>query len=366
MTDKKKKIRIVRPADTENRDDKPRQIRPPAPDSAINRVVSTKRPPPLPKPRKNEKPGPGKTSKLSWKKSSSIVPRETIAGNALTLVIGIMSFLVCVTFGAVSLVADTALSWQNDIAREVTIQIRPLDGVDMQQALVKAKEIASNRPGIASVSIIGEEETARLLEPWLGTGLSLDDLPVPRLLSVKLETGKRPDFEDLRRQLTAEIPGASLDDHQAWTSRLTTMAGATIVIGVSIMVLVMSATVLTVIFATRGAMSGNRHVVEVLHFVGAEDKYIADQFQRHFLLLGLKGGSIGGAMAILFFLVIGYWTGQNSATPGGDQVTALFGTFSVGLTGYAGIVVIVIFVAFLTAATSRLTVFRHIGTLERN
>jgi cell division transport system permease protein len=299
-------------------------------------------------------------------KVSSIVPRENIASNALTLVIGIMTFLVCVTFGAVTLISDTAVSWQNDIAREVTIQIRPLDGVDMNEALVKAKKIADQSKGIAEVTILDEEATARLLEPWLGTGLNLEDLPVPRLISVRLEAGERPDFAELRRQLKAQVPGASLDDHQVWADRLTTMAGATVFIGMAIMVLVMSATVLTVVFATRGAMSSNRHIIEILHFVGAKEGYIASQFQRHFLLLGLKGGAIGGLAAILVFLLIGYWTAQNIATPGNDQVVALFGTFSVGLTGYGGSVIIVILISFLTAITSRATVFRHISALDRN
>jgi len=297
-------------------------------------------------------------------KPGSIVPRESIAGNALTLVIGIMTFLLCLTFGAVSLVSDTASSWKNDIAREVTIQIRPNDGLDMENALRRAKEIAEAAEGISSVTIINEEETARLLEPWLGSGLSLDELPVPRLLSVKLEQGIRPDFDALRQQLTSAIPDASLDNHQAWADRLNTMASATVLIGLSIMALVMSATILTVVFATKGAMSSNQHIVEVLHFVGARDSYVADQFQRHFLILGLKGGTIGGILAILAFLVVGFWTGQNLATPEGDQVTALFGTFAVGLVGYAGTAVIVILIAFLTAMTSRMTVLGHIGMLD--
>ncbi len=305
-------------------------------------------------------------SRLRARHPTSIVPRETIAGNALTLVIGIMTFLVCITFGAVSLVSDTASAWKNDIAREVTIQIRPEDGINMKDALLKAQEIASGMKGISSVTIINEEETARLLEPWLGSGLSLDELPIPRLLSVKLKTGERPNFEELRRQLVSTIPNVSLDDHQAWADRLTTMAGATVLIGLAIMALVMAATILTVVFATKGAMSSNQHIVEVLHFVGARDSYVANQFQRHFLILGLKGGAIGGILAVLVFLVIGYWTGQNIATPEGDQITALFGTFSVGLTGYAGTAVIVILVAFLTAVTSRTTVFRHLSTLDRN
>jgi len=162
------------------------------------------------------------------------------------------------------------------------------------------------------------------------------------------------------------VPGASLDDHQAWSKRLTTMAGVTIAIGVIVMLLVLSATVLTVIFATRGAMAGNRHIIEVLHLVGAEEKYIAGQFQRHFLMLGLKGGVVGGAIAVFVFLFAGFWFGVNTATPQSDQVTALFGSFSVGAFGYIGTVIIVVLIALFTALTSRITVLRHISILDNS
>ena len=84
-------------------------------------------------------------------------------------------------------------------------------------------------------------------------------------------------------------------------------------VGMVVLGLVFAATALCVVFATRGAMAGNRIVIEVLHFVGAEDSYIAREFQRHFLLLGLKGASIGGAIAVGLFLPSassGGWRGR--------------------------------------------------------
>lgn len=306
-------------------------------------------------------------AKLGWPVATApIVPRENISSQALTLVIAIMTFLVCATFGAVTMVSETASAWQSDIAREVTIQIRPLEGVDMEAALLSAKQIAEQNKGIARVEIVDVEATARLLEPWLGTGLSLDQLPIPRLISVRLKPGERPDLDKMRKKLLAEVPGASLDDHQAWAKRLTTMAGATVIAGIIVMAMMLLATVLTIIFATRGAMANNQPIVEVLHFIGAEDSFIARQFQQHFLRLGLKGGSFGGLLALTLFFAIGYWSSSNIATPGSDQMTALFGTFSVSASGYVGAIAIVILIAFLTAVTSRITVFRQLAMLDRN
>ena len=91
-------------------------------------------------------------------------------------------------------------------------------------------------------------------------------------------------------------------------------------------------------FATRGAMAGNREIIEVLHFVGAADAYIARQFQGHFLRLGLKGAAIGGAAAALFFAVAALVSTWRSRSTGGEEIAALFGAFALGLVGYAAIV----------------------------
>jgi len=150
--------------------------------------------------------------------------------------------------------------------------------------------------------------------------------------------------------------GATLDDHRFWVQRLSTMAKTMVAAGLAILALMIIATALSVVFATRGAMAGNRDVVEVLHFVGAHDSFIANEFQRHFLWLGLKGGIIGGGAAALTFSAAHMLATRFIATAGGDQVEALFGSFVMDWRGYAAIVGAVVLIALITGVTSRVTV----------
>ena len=60
-----------------------------------------------------------------------------------------------------------------------------------------------------------------------------------------------------------------LDDHRRWIDRMRTMAGTAVAAGVAVLALVLAVTVLSVTFATRGAMATNRPIIEVLHYVGA-------------------------------------------------------------------------------------------------
>ena len=124
------------------------------------------------------------------------------------------------------------------------------------------------------------------------------------MIVVKLPSGG-VDLAPLKKALAEQVAGASLDDHRAWIDRMRTMAQTTIAGGIGLLILMLAATVLSVIFATRGAMATNRPIVEVLHFIGAKSGFIAGQFQRHFLMLGLEGGLIGGGLAMLLFGLAG-------------------------------------------------------------
>src|SRR5260221_5150954 len=292
-----------------------------------------------------------------------IVPKRSIAGRALVAVVAIMTFLASLTTGAVMLVRASAAEWQSEVAREVTIQVRPVQGRDLQAEAARAAEIARATAGIADVRPFSKDESARLIEPWLGSGLVLDDLPVPRMIVVKLQDGN-VDLAPLRKALADRVAGASLDDHRGWIERMHTMAQTTIAGGISVLILMLAATVLSVIFATRGAMATNRPIVEVLHFIGAKSGFIAKQFQRHFLMLGLEGGVIGGGFAMLLFGVAGIAASWGAGTASGEQVATLLGSVALGSGGYLAIVAQILLVAVVTAIASRRTVNRTLETVE--
>jgi cell division transport system permease protein len=298
------------------------------------------------------------------RRQAPIVPPQNVAGSALMLVIAIMTFLSCLALGGVTLVRDAASAWQSEIAREATIQIRPAEGLDMEAALARAAEVASGFAGVRGTVVVDRNATARLLEPWLGAGLDLDELPVPRLVTVTVDPAAPPDFPAMRAAIAEAVAGATLDDHRTWVDRLVAMAGTTVTIGAGILVLMLAATVLTVVFATRGAMAGNGHIIEVLHFVGAEAGFIATQFRSHFLMTGFKGAVAGGVLAMLVFAAFSLWSSRNLATPEGDQAAALFGTFSIGASGYAGVALVVFAVAILTAVTTHFTVVTYLSDLD--
>lgn len=297
------------------------------------------------------------------KREQPLVPVDSAASRALVAVIAILTFLAALSAGAAIMVANASTQWRGAVSNEMTIQIRPDPRRDIEADVVRAVALARATPGMESARAVPRAESDRLLEPWLGAGLDLIELPVPRLVTLRLAAAPRPDLAALRQSLKAEIPGASLDDHHMWLARISTMATTMVAAGLGVVLLVLAAAALAVAFATRGAMAGSRDSVEVLHLVGADDAFIAREFQNRFAMLGLKGGAIGAAAALLTVAALGIVSSAWSTGPGGEQLQALFGAFEIGWSGNVAVVLVALVVAAISGLVSRIAVRRYLAAI---
>src|SRR4030081_4147407 len=103
---------------------------------------------------------------------SPIVPRGSIAGRALVAVVAIMTFLASITTGAVLLISASAAEGQSEVASEITVQVRPVAGRDINRDAAAVVEAMRAKPGIVEIRPFTREESAKLLEPWLPRRLS--------------------------------------------------------------------------------------------------------------------------------------------------------------------------------------------------
>ena len=299
----------------------------------------------------------------TFESDAQLIPRDSVAGRALVVVIAIMTFLACLTAGAALLVADGSRGWRSEGLRDATIQVKAGPGDNVDSLVARVVSIAAQAKGVESVHAYSKAESERLLEPWLGSGLDLSQLPIPRLIVVRLR-GQRPeDLAALRAALASAAPQANLDDHRIWAERIGTMADAVVVLAAALFALMILAMGTAIGFATRGAMAGNREIVEVLHLVGASDRFIAREFQTHFRRLGLRGSMIGGLAAMAFFAAASFLSFLWAHSPGGDEIAAMFGSFALGPYGYVALALVCAAVTLLTGLLSREIALRHLRTL---
>jgi len=293
------------------------------------------------------------------KVTAPVVPPGSVTGRSLTLVIAIMCFLACLTAGAVWMIKESADAWLRDIASEVTVQVVPQENGDIEKTVTDVVSFLQKQKGIANVNAMSLDQSAALLQPWLGNSDALKSLPVPRLIAVEVNRNDPPDLAQIKDGLTNTFKGASLDDHRRWQHQIRAVTRSFALGGLAILALVAAATTAIIVSATRSAMASNREIVEVLHFVGATDRFIAREFEKHFLRLGIKAGIVGAAFAMLVFMSMPAIT----ELLGGGAVSAvemqrLIGTGALDALGYVILGFVVVTIAGLCMVTSRVGVYR--------
>ena len=293
------------------------------------------------------------------KVTAPVVPPGSVTGRSLTLVIAIMCFLACLTAGAVWMIKESSDAWLSDIASEVTVQVTPPESGDVEQAVADVVAFLQKQPGISNVNPLSLDQSAALLQPWLGSTEALKSLPVPRLIAVEVDRTNPPDLARISASLEKDFKGASLDDHRRWQQQIRAVTRSFALGGIAILALVAAATTAIIVSATRSAMASNREIVEVLHFVGATDKFISREFEKHFLRLGIKAGIVGAAFAMLVFMSMPAIT----ELLGGGAVSTvemqrLIGTGALDALGYVILGFVVVTIAGLCMVTSRMGVYR--------
>jgi cell division transport system permease protein len=242
--------------------------------------------------------------------SHSLLPKDRAERAPLVAVMAVMCYLAGLSLAANLMLARATASWSADLAGAVTVQIKPRADIKPQDQIATALALLRATPGIAAAKPLPDAEVQRLLEPWLGKGVALSDLPVPRLIDVEVERGASLDLKTLSDNLARQVPGATLDDHRTWNERLMRFAGRLSGMGVAVLVLVTIAAAAIVVFATRAGLHSNKEIVEVLHLVGARAGFIAGEFERDFLWLALRAGFLGVAAVALTLVGLGLLTPQ--------------------------------------------------------
>lgn len=207
-----------------------------------------------------------------------------------------------------TLLLNSALAdWSRGLTGVMTVELPPAANANDGEAEMKlVLALLQATRGVTAAKELPRTEVANLVEPWLGGAVA--QLALPRLVDVRVDPEHRPDLRALRANLAAAAPGAMLDDARQRFDRLFNLGLSVEATAVIIVVLIVAAAVLTTVFTTRAGLAVHHNVIEILHILGAHDSYIARQFARQSLGLGMRGGLIGLALAIVTLLLLGHAT----------------------------------------------------------
>jgi len=287
----------------------------------------------------------------------TVLPFESDeSGRFLPWLIAFMVYLSVLATAGALIFNDLVRQWDKGVAETMTVQLPPSAGAATDdERVLKALARLRTTAGVTSASSVSAEEVRALLEPWLGTAVDSDDLPLPRLISIEVDRSTGVTAESVADALRGIVPGVSVDDHRQWLDGMIRTIQSAELIAALVLALIVLLTVATVVFTTRAGLGLHRETIEVLHLIGAQDSYIARQFATRALRLGFKGGLIGLAFALptlaLFTLI------------GGTLQTGLLPDLSLSPRQWAGVLLLMPAVVIIAVITARVTVLRTLGRM---
>ena len=282
-----------------------------------------------------------------------LLPREPAQDLLLVFVAAVLCFFACL--GVVSaLGADRAArGWAGQLTGSATVLVRPTGEESPDAAAERAAMTLSGTKGVSEASALEKEKAQALVQPWLGPGATLADLPLPRLVSVELDPRAPASATDLERALKAAGVDATVDDHSRWirdivgAGRLARVAAA----GAAALIALAAAAVIA--FATHAGLASRAEIVEVLHLSGAEDRFIIALFQNRLAELAALAGLIGSAAAALVGALVRLMGGAQGLTP----------ILPIAWTDLLAVLPCPLIAAAVAALAARITAMRLVGGL---
>ena len=245
---------------------------------------------------------------------SPILPRDTGGEPWLAAVIAVLCFLACLS-AVGALAADRAAhGWARALGAEATVQVRPRVGETGDAAAARAAETLAGVIGVDEAEAMDRKTAEDLLRPWVGDAV-LPDLPLPYLVTVRLNREAPASAVTLSRELARAGLDASVDDHSLWRDEAERSAGLITVLAVLAFLLTAGAAGAAVAYATRAGMAAQAAVIATLSLNGASDERIAGLYQRRYGLLAAGAGAAGALAAMLASSALRLLGGSEGLSP---------------------------------------------------
>ncbi|HMB76844.1 MAG TPA: hypothetical protein VKN76_10615 [Kiloniellaceae bacterium] len=290
------------------------------------------------------------------------IPLEKDAtARLLPALLALLVFLAGMALFTVFAMHRIAAQWDKGEAGELTVQLPPANGLGQNDvaaaatAMDRAIEILKATPGVTLVDQLSEAEIDRLLAPWLGTAEASHSLPLPQLIAVSLDPAAPPDVEALAAAIQAAVPDALVEDHRRGLQSLVSLARWLRGLSWAVVALTFIGCMLTVALVTRMGLAAHGRVIELLHLMGAEDSFVARQFQWH----AFKAAAVGGPIGLLIALgtVVAIETGL------GQVDRALIPELDLTPLNWAFFILLPVLTAAIAVITARIATLRGLGRL---
>ncbi|MFJ6025821.1 cell division protein FtsX [Brevundimonas sp. NPDC092305] len=251
---------------------------------------------------------------ISFRRGPTILPHDAGGERLLATVIAILCCLACLAAVGASAANRAAHGWARALGAEATVQVRPRVGETGAEAAARAAETLAGVTGVEEAEAMKRAEAEALLRPWIGDAV-LPDLPIPFLVTVRLDRDAPASAVTLSRALAEAGVDASVDDHTLWRGEVERSANTVTTLALIGFLIIAGAAGAVVAYATRAGMAAQGAIIETLSLNGASDSRIAGLYQTRYALLALGAGAAGTLGAMVVVAAVRFLGGAEGVTP---------------------------------------------------
>jgi len=215
----------------------------------------------------------------------------------LVLLIGLMSFLSLLSAIGTLTLGHIASNWTTGLETSLTIEIPSANA--SPENTKKLIDALGSIKGVERAYPVSSSEMQKLLSPWLGDKSDIwTDLPIPQLITVELHSRSSDLIKTISDRAHKIAPDAQVDAHEDWLMDILRLANGLRMTSVMVFCLILFVTFIVIAGAVRSRMAIHHRELELLHIMGASDRYITLQFIRYILSQSLKGSMSGAALGL--------------------------------------------------------------------
>ncbi len=276
-------------------------------------------------------------------------------GTYLMVLIALMCFLAVLALSASFALSEMTERWTSGLENKASIEIPAeddsgnlLDKKTLDGLSNKISDFLQSHPAVQNIEIMSEDDISKLVAPWLGEDMELGNIPLPSILTVEFKDNVSFDMNNLRTNIEDITPQARLDLHEGWLANVLKFTGALNFASLLVSLVIGVTTVVAVGGAIQSRMATYKEELELLHLMGASDRYISNQLQRYVIILSLKGAAIGVVISLIALAIIGWSMGRLDIN--------LIPDFSLSKTQILLLFMLIPFTALISMLTARQTV----------
>ncbi len=290
---------------------------------------------------------------------SEIPLKEEKSNLFLEVSTAVSVFLFSIVLAAYFMMTSMVSSWNKSIIDGLTVQIMPSsEALTADEELLRLNKVISffdERDGVEKVRVISNEQIKHIMSPWLGENANIENLPIPKLLDVKLKNGKTFDYQKVSSELKEVASYASIDNHGIWLQKLMKSAAALKMLSLFVLAVVLSALAFSLFYAVQTSLRVHQNIIEILHIMGATDNYVAKQYAKRGLWTGFISSVIGTILGFGVLIMISHLSS--------GLETGLIGSAKLSLWHWGTIALLPPMTAVLSMILSFLSVKQTLGKM---